>query len=85
VNVLLPCARLLLAAGLLILFPVLTAALGWPVGWLLAPLVVVSAISCVLQGYRRPAIILACIASNALMLGIVYLISLGVFALLERA
>jgi hypothetical protein len=84
-NVLVPCARLLLAAGLMILWPLAAAMLHQSPLWLALPLVVLTATSCVLQSYYRPGVVLACAISNASMLAIVYITGLGVFHLIGAA
>ena len=77
-TMLLSCARLLLAAALLILVPAAAAAGALPPAWM-APvwmagaLVPLTATSCLLQRYHAPRLVLACAASNAAMLGVVWL------------
>lgn len=76
-NVLVPCVRLLIAAALLILVPASAAAGAISPFWLLAALVPVTVTSCVLQDLRGLRHVLACAASNAIMMGLVYVSTLA--------
>lgn len=71
-NVLVPCLRLLLAAALMMLLPLMVAsgALG-PV-WLVPALMIVTIMSCRLQEFRSQRDVLLCTASHALMLAVMW-------------
>jgi hypothetical protein len=76
-NVAVPCLRLLAAAALMILMPASAAAGAISPLWLLAALVLLTAASCFLQDFHRIRNVSACAASNALMLAMVYIFTLG--------
>lgn len=76
-NVLVPCLRLLAAAALIVLMPASAAAGAISPFWLLAALVLLTATSCVLQRFHGTREVLACAASNALMLALAYLFILA--------
>ena len=82
-NVLAPCLRLLLAAALIILLPLMVA--GGELGaiWLVPALIAVTTMSCWLQAFRTWTEVLACTVSNALMLAVVWLAGWLAFALLR--
>ena len=81
-NVLVPCLRLLVAAALMVLFPLVVAFGGASPLWLALPLPLLTVAGAVLQDYRRPAVIAACAASNASFLVVIYLGGLAVFQLI---